>query len=68
MLRRNFLSNTAMQLAALAAAKPSAGSPSSHADGPIEADERGLRVVEPGTMSGLSFPGRERLRLDGEWE
>jgi beta-mannosidase len=68
MLRRNFLSNTVVQLAAFAAVKGNTGGPSLHGEASTEAGARGLRVAEPGQMSGLSFPSRERLRLDGEWE
>ncbi|HMD84562.1 MAG TPA: glycoside hydrolase family 2 TIM barrel-domain containing protein [Terriglobia bacterium] len=68
MLRRNFVTNTIVQLAAFAAAGANTETPSSHGEASTNVGARGVCAVEPGKMSGLSFPTRERLQLDGKWD
>ena len=68
MQRRNFITNAMLQLATLTATRGLAAATSSSSK--ISADAGAARsyAIEPGKMSGISFPVRERLSLDGEWE
>jgi len=66
MLRRNFITNAMLQLAAMTAAKSLAASTTAQAGS--SASSGGQFAVEPGKISGLDFPDREQLSLDGEWE
>ena len=68
MLRRKFITNAMLPLAALTATKGLAATAESHLKPPTDAGAPGLSPVEPGKMSGLAFPVRERLSLDGEWD
>jgi len=67
-LRRNFITNGMLQLAALTATKGVAATTSTHPKSSADAGALGPLPVEPGKISGHSFPARERLSLDGEWE
>ena len=68
MLRRDFISGSVIQLAAMAAAQSSAAAASLDAAGPADSRKAGTRAVEPGAISGAKFPVRARLALNGEWE
>jgi beta-mannosidase len=68
MLRRNFMTNALLQLGALTATSGMPASASTHAQRSKGSGSPDSMVIEPGTMSGLTFPKRERLSLDGDWE
>lgn len=67
MFRRNFISAGLVQLAALAAAKDKAATSPTQKAAEAEAGANSPRSVQPGPMSGLFFPDRLRVPLDGEW-
>lgn len=68
MLRRNFLTNAVLQLGALTATKGMAAAAAPRGQQSKGSGVLGSTVIEPGKMSGVSFPKRERLSLDGDWE
>ena len=68
MLRRNFITNAMVQLAALTATGGLAATAESHSKPQKDADAAGASSVEPGKISGISYPNRERLSLDGDWD
>jgi beta-mannosidase len=65
MLRRNFITNGIFQIAALTAAK-GLSADASHAHS--SHDKGAVPLLEPGKISGLSYPSRNRLSLDGDWD
>jgi len=70
MQRREFISKRVLPLVALATGTETGRADKSpaHLGAPKGALADGQRAVRPGAMSGLSFPGRTRIPLDGEWE
>jgi hypothetical protein len=65
MLRRDFIPSAVVQLAAITTSQAKVGGTSLREKASTDTVELKRRAVEPGRMSGASFPTRAPLRLDG---